>query len=79
MAIDIPATKQNMEMINKRAFARKMAAIHPEDKPILAGALTQLLNGYYPPTGPRYIQMIGYLREAGFLVEVQESSMDKAA
>lgn len=80
MAIDVHATKEKMELINKRAFLRKMASQHPEDAPVNPEVLTMLLNGNYPEHGPKALQVIGYLREAGFLVEVTgDPAVDKAA
>lgn len=69
MAIDFNATKEKMKIINKRAFLREMAVQHPADEPVNPETLTMLLNENYPLTGARALQVISYLREAGFLVE----------
>lgn len=79
-AIDIPATKEKMRLINKRAFLREMAAKHPSDNPVSPEVLTMILNGNYPALGGRRAtQVIGYLREAGFLVELDDSDRKVAA
>lgn len=78
--IDVAATKENMKLINKRAFLRDMAARHPGDKPVNPEVLTMLLNGNYPPSRKSAQQVIGYLREGGFLVESADVSvLSKAA
>lgn len=80
MAIDFEATKHNMRLINKRAFLREMAEKHPDDAPVNPETLTMLLNDNWTRPGPRALQVFGYLREAGFLVETaDDEGVDKAA
>lgn len=81
MAIDFAATKEKMKLINKRAFLRDMAEKHPDDPPVNPEVLTMLLNGYYlrgskefSERGARVPQVLGYLREADFLVEIADDS-----
>jgi hypothetical protein len=76
--IDFAATKENMELINKKAFIRKMLRIHPDHPEVTPEVLLLLLSEKYPTTSPKALQVIGYLREFGFLVEheaVPDTSM----
>jgi hypothetical protein len=73
MAIDFEATKRNMKLINKRAFLREMELRHPDHVRSHPETLTMLMNGNWTNPGPRALQVIGYLKEAGFLVEIEDS------
>jgi hypothetical protein len=77
--IDFDATKERMKLINKRAFLREMAVQHPDDVPVNPETLTMLLNGNWTNPGPRALQVISYLRESGFLVEILDSHVDSLA
>jgi hypothetical protein len=73
MAIDFEATKENMKLINKRAFMREMARLHPDHAAVTPEVLFMLLGGYYSGLGsPKAAQVIGYLRETGYLVEIPD-------
>jgi hypothetical protein len=67
--INLQKTRANMEILNKRAWLRRKLAEHPADQRVDPAIISMLLGGYYPLAGPIGQQLLGYLREDGFLVE----------
>ena len=77
--IDLAATAEKMKVVNKSGWLREMAVKHPEDTPLYKEIVTAFFCGKYPLHRPRAVQLIGYMRESGYLVEKEVSDDHQAA